>query len=100
MAKRTGSPGEREAALGGDRGSLHGQEGSVAPGRRPCSPPRTDRQGLQGAGNVNAKITRSKVCWKFTKLKGFGTPLVAHIHECRAGKSGPVYTRLAGRSRP
>jgi CHRD domain len=50
----------------------------------------------KGAGTVNLKITGSKVCWKFTKLKGFGTPLVAHIHKGKAGKSGPVYIPLGG----
>ena len=56
------------------------REDGPAPRREPY------RQGLQGAGNVDAKITGSKVCWKFTKLKGFGTPLVAHIHEVQGGQ--------------
>jgi len=50
----------------------------------------------KAAGTVNLKITGSKVCWKFTKLKGFGKPLVAHIHKGKAGKSGPVYIPLGG----
>jgi CHRD domain len=43
-----------------------------------------------GSGTVNIKIKGTKVCWKFTKIKGIGTPLAAHIHRGKAGVSGPV----------
>ena len=50
----------------------------------------------KGSATVNLKITGNKVCWKFTKMKNFDKPLVAHIHKGKAGKAGPVYIPLGG----
>jgi hypothetical protein len=50
----------------------------------------------KGSASFNVKITGNKVCWKFTKLKGFDKPLVSHIHKGKAGKAGPVYIPLGG----
>ena len=48
----------------------------------------------KGSATVNLKIVGNKVCWKFTKLRGFDKPLVSHIHKGKAGKAGPVYIPL------
>ena len=47
-----------------------------------------------GKGTVNITITGTKLCWKFTKIKGIDKPRVAHIHKGKAGVSGPVVVPL------
>jgi hypothetical protein len=45
-------------------------------------------------GSASAKIrllgTTGKVCWAFTKLKGFTSPSAAHIHKGKKGTAGPI----------
>jgi hypothetical protein len=48
----------------------------------------------KGSATVDLTITGSKVCWKFTKMKNFGKPVVSHIHKGNAGTAGPVYIPL------
>lgn len=55
----------------------------------PKGPPRS-------SATVHLTIIGSKVCWKFTKMKGFDKPLVSHIHKGKAGVEGPVYIPLGG----
>jgi hypothetical protein len=51
-------------------------------------------------GSALARISlvgaHSKVCWHFTKLKGFTHPTAAHIHKGLRGKAGPVVVPLGG----
>jgi hypothetical protein len=52
-----------------------------------------------GKGTASVKITGTKVCWKFTGIKGIGTPLAAHIHKGGAGVSGPIVVPFGGKFR-
>jgi CHRD domain len=51
----------------------------------------------KGKGTVNLTIAGTKVCWKFTKVSGIGTPLVSHIHKGGPTVSGPVVVPLGGK---
>jgi CHRD domain len=50
-----------------------------------------------GSGDVTITITGSKVCWKFTGLKGIDKPIAAHIHKGKTGHPGPVVVPLGAR---
>jgi len=51
----------------------------------------------KGKATVNITINGTKVCWKFTKMSGFGKPLVSHIHRGTAKTAnGPVVVPLGG----
>ena len=45
-------------------------------------------------GSARARIRllgkTGKVCWAFSKIKGFTSPTAAHIHKAAKGKAGPV----------
>jgi hypothetical protein len=45
-------------------------------------------------GSGHAKVSllgkTGKVCWTFSKLKGFTKPTFAHIHKAQKGKAGPI----------
>jgi uncharacterized membrane protein len=45
-------------------------------------------------GSARARISlvgkQGKVCWHFSKLKGFTKPSAAHIHKANKGKAGPI----------
>src|SRR5207248_8244485 len=40
-----------------------------------------------GQGTAAITINGTKVCWKFTGLKGIDKPTAAHIHKAPSGKS-------------
>jgi len=50
-------------------------------------------------GTANAVVVLStktgKVCWTFTSLSGFSTPVAAHIHAAPAGKAGNIVLPLS-----
>jgi hypothetical protein len=52
------------------------------------------------AGSAHAKLSllgkTGKVCWSFSKLKGFKKPTAAHIHKGNKGKAGPILVPLGG----
>ena len=52
-----------------------------------------------GSGIVTLHLSTAKgtVCWTFAKVKGIGTPQVAHIHKGKARTSGPIFVPLGGR---
>ncbi len=43
-----------------------------------------------GKGTAKLTITGTKVCWKFTGLKGLDSVTAAHVHKGKAGTSGDV----------
>lgn len=43
-----------------------------------------------GKGTANITITGTKVCWKFTGVKGIDKVTASHIHVGKAGTSGNV----------
>ena len=50
-----------------------------------------------GSGYAEVTITGTKVCWEFSKIKGIGPGLAAHIHKGGAGKAGPVVVPFGAR---
>jgi len=44
----------------------------------------------KGKGTAKITITGTKVCWKFTGIKGTDKVTASHIHAGKAGKSGNV----------
>jgi len=49
-----------------------------------------------GQGTAAITVGATKVCWKFSGLKGIDTPLAAHIHKGPAGTSGAVVVPFGG----
>ena len=54
---------------------------------------------LPGSGSGKAAITvdtkTREVCWTFTKIKGIGTPVAAHIHKGKKGVNGLIVVDFA-----
>lgn len=50
-----------------------------------------------GVAMISIQGKKAELCWKFSALKGVTSPLVAHIHQGPAGKSGLVVLPLGVR---
>jgi hypothetical protein len=46
---------------------------------------------------ISIEGKRARLCWRFSALKNVTSPLVAHIHNDPAGKSGPIVLPLGGK---